>query len=67
MIKCITDDEEYQSIVLNKGTLWTALVALKCLLQAFPLLLIAHRQVSGHNLAFKISVSVLLIDGQSLF
>ena len=27
-IKCITDHEEFQPIVLHKGTLWTALVAL---------------------------------------
>ena len=34
------------------------------LLQAYQLFLIAHQQVSGRNLASKISPSVLLSDGQ---
>ena len=37
-----------------------------CLLQAYQLLLIAHQQVFGHNLASKISLSVLLSYGQNL-
>ena len=36
------------------------------LLQAYQLFLIAHQQVSGRNLASKISLSVLLSDGQNL-
>ena len=36
------------------------------LLQAYQLFLIVHQQVSGHNLASKISLSVLLIDGKNL-
>ena len=36
------------------------------LLQAHLLFLIAHQQVSGRNLASKISLSVLLGDGQNL-
>ena len=37
-----------------------------CPLQAYQLFLIVHQQVSGHNLASKISLSVLLSDGQNL-
>ena len=37
-----------------------------CLLQAYQLFLIAHQQVSGFNLASKVSLSILLSDGQSL-
>ena len=36
------------------------------LLQAYQLFLIAHQQVSDRNLASKISLSVLLSDGQNL-
>ena len=36
------------------------------ILQAYQLFLIAHQQVSGRNLASKISLSVLLSDGQNL-
>ena len=36
------------------------------LLQAYQLFLIAHQQVSDRNLASKISLSVLLADGQNL-
>ena len=36
------------------------------LLQAYQLFLIAHQQVSGRNLTSKISLSVLLSDGQNL-
>ena len=36
------------------------------LLQAYQLFLIAHQQVSGRNLAPKISLSVHLRDGQNL-
>ena len=36
------------------------------LLQAYQLFLIVHQQVSSHNLASKISLSVLLSDGQNL-
>ena len=36
------------------------------LLQAYELFLIAHQQVTGRNLASKISLSVLLSDGQNL-
>ena len=38
-----------------------------CLLQAFPLFLVAHQQVSGRNRASEISLSVLLSDGQNRF
>ena len=36
------------------------------LLQTYQLFLIAHQQVSGRNLVSKISLSVLLSDGQDL-
>ena len=36
------------------------------LLQAYQLFLIGHQQVSRHNLASKISLSVLLSNGQNL-
>ena len=36
------------------------------LLQACQLFVIAHQQVAGHNLASKISLSVLLSDNQNL-
>ena len=36
-----------------------------CFLQAYQLFLIAHQEVSGLNLASKISLSVLLSDGQN--
>ena len=36
------------------------------LLQAYKLFLIAYQKVSGRNLASKISLSVLLSDGQNL-
>ena len=36
------------------------------LLEAYKPFLIAHQQISGRNLASKISLSVLLSDGQNL-
>ena len=36
-----------------------------CLLQAYQLFLIVHQQVSGFNLASKISISIFLSDSQN--
>ena len=41
-------------------------LAVSRFLRAYQLFLIAHQQVSGRNFASKISLSVLLSDGQNL-